>query len=35
MDGFLTEEVYPQFNYWVDHFSQQEHAATSTAKSDD
>jgi hypothetical protein len=35
MDGFLMEEVYQQFNYWVDHFSQQEHAATSTAKSDD
>lgn len=35
MDGFLRDEVYPQVNYWVDHFSQQEHASKSTVKSDD
>jgi hypothetical protein len=35
MDEFLKDNVYPQVNYWVDHFSQQAHAAVSTAKSDD
>lgn len=35
MDDFLKDRVYPQVNYWVDHFSQQEHANKTTEKSDD
>ncbi len=35
MDEFLKDNVYPQVNYWVDHFSQQKHAAITERKSDD
>jgi hypothetical protein len=35
MDEFLKDTVYPQVNYWVDHFSQQEHATSTERKSDD
>ena len=35
IDGFIKNEVYPQVNYWIDHFNQQEHATSTTEKSDD